>query len=70
MRWLNEYSQKFLENGYLLPGESVESRVMTMAQTAEKFLGKTGWAQKFYDYMALGYYVPPSPVWANFGLER
>jgi ribonucleoside-diphosphate reductase alpha chain len=70
MRWLNEYSQKFLENGYLLPGESVETRVMNMARAAEKFLGKTGWAQKFYDYMALGYYVPPSPVWANFGLER
>lgn len=52
MRWLNEYSKQFLENGYLLPGETAEERVSRIAKTAEKILGKSGWADKFYDYMS------------------
>lgn len=70
MHWLNDYSKTFLQNGYLLPGETAEERVMLVAKTAEKILGKQGWAEKFYDYMSKGYYAFSSPVWANFGLER
>jgi len=70
MRWLNDYSKQFLQNGYLLPGETTEERVMLIAKTAEKILGKTGWADKFYDYMSKGYYSLSTPVFANFGLER
>ncbi|MFA6080120.1 MAG: ribonucleoside-diphosphate reductase subunit alpha [Candidatus Gracilibacteria bacterium] len=70
MRWLNDYSKQFLQNGYLLPGETTEERVTLIAKTAEKILGKAGWADKFYDYMSKGYYSLSTPVFANFGLER
>jgi ribonucleoside-diphosphate reductase alpha chain len=70
MRWLNDYSKQFLQNGYLLPGETTEERVTLIAQTAEKILGKAGFADKFYDYMSKGYYSLSTPVFANFGLER
>lgn len=70
MRWLNDYSKQFLQNGYLLPGETTEERVTLIAKTAEKILGKAWWADKFYDYMSKGYYSLSTPVFANFGLER
>ncbi len=70
MRWLNDYSKQFLQNGYLLPGETAEERITLIAKTAEKILGKAGWADKFYDYMSKGYYSLSTPVFANFGLER
>jgi len=70
MRWLNDYSKQFLSHGYLLPGETTEERVTLIAKTAEKILGKAGFADKFYDYMSKGYYSLSTPVFANFGLER
>ena len=38
--WLNEQSRTFLSRGYLLPGQSAEERIRTIADTAEKYLGK------------------------------
>ncbi len=38
MRWLNDYSKQFLQNGYLLPGETAEERITLIAKTAEKIL--------------------------------
>ncbi len=70
MRWLNDYSKQFLSHGYLLPGETAEERITLIAKTAEKILGKAGFADKFYDYMSKGYYSLSTPVFANFGLER
>jgi ribonucleoside-diphosphate reductase alpha chain len=68
--WLNEESRKFLSRGYLLEGETAEQRIRVIADTAEKYLGIPGYADKFYDYMGRGYYSLSSPVWANYGLER
>ncbi len=68
--WLNEESRHFLKAGYLLPQESAEERIWEIAQTAEKILGKSGFAKKFYGYMSEGFYSLASPVWSNFGKER
>lgn len=70
IRWLNDYSKIYLENGYLVNGQTAEDRLYFIAQTAEKILKKEGFADKFYSYMAKGYYSLSSPIWSNFGLER
>ena len=69
-QWLNEDSRKFLERGYLEEGETPEGRVRDIAETAEKYLGFSGFADKFEDYVSKGYYSLSSPVWANFGRSR
>jgi ribonucleoside-diphosphate reductase alpha chain len=68
--WLNEDSRTFLSRGYLSPGETPESRIRDIAETAEKHLGIPGYADKFYDYMSRGFYSLASPVWANYGKKR
>jgi ribonucleoside-diphosphate reductase alpha chain len=68
--WLNEDSRKFLARGYLSEGETPESRIRDIANTAEKYLNEPGFADKFYEYMSRGYYSLSSPVWANYGKKR
>lgn len=68
--WLNKDSRKFLERGYLTEGESAEQRILDIANTAEKYLGINGFAEKFEEYMAKGFYSLSSPIWSNFGRER
>lgn len=52
MRWLNDYSKTFLENGYLVNGQTAEERIRFIADTAEKILEKPGFSDKFFDYMS------------------
>lgn len=68
--WLNDDSRKFLERGYLLPGETPEQRIKDIAHKAQEYLGIDGWADKFIDYMHRGFYSLSSPIWSNFGRER
>ena len=68
--WLNKDSRKFLERGYLLQGETPEDRIREIADRAEKYLGISGFADKFEEYMHKGYYSLSSPIWSNFGRER
>jgi ribonucleoside-diphosphate reductase alpha chain len=68
--WLNEYSQKFLERGYLIKGVTAQERVKQIADRAEEILGIEGYSDKFYDYMGKGYYSLSSPVWSNFGTNK
>lgn len=70
MYWLNENSRKFLSKGYLVGGISAEDRIRQIAETAEKFLNKPGFADKFYDYMSRGFYSLATPIWANYGHTR
>lgn len=69
-KWLNENSRKFLSRGYLSEGVTPEQRIRFIADNAEKILKKKGFADKFYGYMAKGYYSLSTPVWANFGLSK
>jgi ribonucleoside-diphosphate reductase alpha chain len=70
MYWLNENSRKFLAKDYLMNGQSAEDRIRDIANIAEKYLNKPGFADKFYDYMSKGYYSLATPVWTNYGLSR
>ena len=66
--WLNEDSRKFLSRGYIT--ESPEQRIKDIARTAEKYLSISGFAQKFEDYIARGFYSLSTPVWINFGKQK
>jgi ribonucleoside-diphosphate reductase alpha chain len=68
--WLNEESRQFLSRDYLLPGVSPEQRIRQIADYAEGILGIGGFGDKFYDYIARGWYSLATPVWTNFGLRR
>jgi ribonucleoside-diphosphate reductase alpha chain len=68
--WLNEESRQFLSRDYLLPGVSPEQRLRQIADYAEGILGIGGFGDKFYDYIARGWYSLATPVWTNFGLRR
>lgn len=68
--WLNDYSRRFLESGYLTQGVTPEQRIKEIADHAEKILGMPGFSDKFYDYMSRGFYSLASPVWSNFGKRR
>lgn len=66
--WLNDESRTFLNRGYF--EETPEQRIKDIAITAEKLLKIKGFADKFEDYMAKGYYSLATPVWTNFGKEK
>jgi ribonucleoside-diphosphate reductase alpha chain len=68
--WVTDNTRLFLSRGYLSEGETVESRILDIANHAETLLNKPGFADKFYHYMSLGYYSLSSPVWSNFGKAR
>ena len=68
--WLNDDSRLFLQRGYLLEGTTALERIRYIAEYAEHKLGIEGFADKFYHYMARGYFSLSSPIWSNFGLDR
>ena len=79
--WLNENSQHFLEQGYLLPNQSVENRIQVIGDYAEKLLKENvldknneylfdGFSLKLQNYIAKGWISLSSPVWSNFGTNR
>mgnify|MGYP003500531439 FL=1 len=68
--WLNEKSRNFLSKGYVREGQTAEERIREIAEAAQGYLKIDGFADKFVDYMAKGWYSLSSPVWANYGLDR
>lgn len=68
--WLNENSRAFLARGYLAEGQTAEERIRVIADAAEQYLGKEGFADKFVDYMSKGWISLASPVWSNFGIDK
>lgn len=81
IRWLNEYSKQFLEQDYLLPGQTVENRLQVIGDTAEKYLKQMcknpedtikfdGYSQKLQSYIAKGWISMSTPIWTNFGTSR
>ena len=70
IKWLTEHSRQFLASGYLTENTTPEERIREIANNAEKILKIDGFADKFYGYMAEGYYSLASPVWSNFGKKR
>ncbi|MDP8163061.1 ribonucleoside-diphosphate reductase subunit alpha [Pasteurella skyensis] len=68
--WLNDDSRLFLQRGYLLEGTTALERIRYIADHAEQKLKLKGFGDKFYHYMARGYFSLSSPIWSNFGLDR
>lgn len=66
--WLTEESRTFLSRGYI--SETPEQRIKDIARVAEKYLRIEGFAEKFEDYMARGFYSLATPVWINFGKNK
>ena len=66
--WLNQDSRTFLSRGYIT--ETPEQRIKDIAIKAEKYLNIKGFAEKFEDYMARGFYSLSTPVWINFGKQK
>lgn len=72
MRWLNDLSREILNNedGYLLPGETVEERIDIICTELENANGINGFAGKFKEYLERGYYALSSPFWSNIGRKN
>jgi ribonucleoside-diphosphate reductase alpha chain len=78
--WYTEFSQKFMERDYLLPGQTLEQRVKLIADYAQNILQTTGdpenreryagYAEKLTDYLSRGWYSLSTPIWCNFGNGR
>ena len=68
--WLNEESKTFLSRGYIPDGMTVQQRYRQIADAAENILKIPGFSDKFYNYLAKGYYSLSSPIIANFGLKH
>lgn len=68
--WLNENSRAFLARGYLAEGQTAEDRIRVIADKAEEYLKRDGFADKFYEYMSKGWISLSSPVWSNFGSNK
>ena len=68
--WANDASLQFMYPDYLDQNETPQSRVRDIANNAESILGINGFADKFYNYMAKGYYSLSTPVWKNFGKKN
>lgn len=66
--WANEEARVFLSRGYIT--ETVEERIKNIAEKAQEYLGIEGFAEKFEDYMARGFYSLSTPVWINFAKEK
>ena len=48
----------------------MEERVNIIANNAERILKKEGFADKFKEYFAKGYYSLSTPIWIGFGNDR
>jgi len=70
--WLNDDSRLFLSRGYLTEGQEAEERLLQISKRAEELLGGNfpGFADKFYGYLAKGFYSLATPVWTNYGNNR
>jgi ribonucleoside-diphosphate reductase alpha chain len=68
--WLNDNSRAFLARGYLAEGQTAEDRIKVIAEAAEEYLKRDGFAEKFTEYMSKGWISLASPVWSNFGIDK
>lgn len=76
--WLNDYSQQFLEAGYLSKGETVENRIKVIGDNAERILKRdsnnpdffNGYSQRLQSHIAKGWISLSSPIWSNFGTNK
>jgi len=70
-----------MEQGYLIPGQTIENRIQIIGDNAEKILKAMclneedksnfdGYSQKLQSYIAKGWVSLSTPIWCNFGNKR
>ena len=65
--WANDASRQVAARGGLLEGETIETRYRQMADVLSEYMGDTALADRFYEYMARGFYSIATPILANLG---
>ena len=55
--WLNDDSRTFLSRGYIDGDKTAERRISDIAEAAADILNDYDFADKFYNYMARGYFL-------------
>ena len=81
VKWYNEYSRQFMEQGYLIPGQTIENRIQIIGDNAERILKRMcikeedknifdGYSQKLQSYISKGWVSLSTPIWCNFGNKR
>jgi len=68
--WADKETEEFMKRGYLVEGTTIATRVRQIGNYAEQILGMEGFSDRFFKYVAYGWYSLATPVWSNFGLER
>lgn len=68
--WYNELSQVFMGRGYFHEDATIEERVEVIAKKVGDTYKSEEIRKKVKEYIELGFYVLPSPVWSNFGTTR
>lgn len=67
--WANEASRQVVARGGLREGETIETRYWDMAQKLGEYMNDYRMGERFYGYMAKGYYSISTPILANFGRD-
>jgi len=70
IKWYNKLSKQFLEQGYLLPNQTLENRLKIIGDHAESILGIDGYGDKLQKYISNGWISLSTPIWCNFGTNR
>ena len=68
--WLNKESEKILNRGYLLQGETVSGAIDRVCSAAAKNLFRPELKDAFKELIERGWMSLSSPIWANMGTER
>ncbi|ANI90711.1 ribonucleoside-diphosphate reductase, alpha chain [Arachidicoccus ginsenosidimutans] len=68
--WKNEESERILNSGYLLKGETVEGAIERICAAAAQRLYKPELKDAFKEIVERGWMSLSSPIWANMGTER
>lgn len=68
--WYNELSEVFMGRGYFHDGATIQDRVESIGNLVGDMYEDEEIREKVKEYIALGYYVLPSPVWSNVGTDR
>ena len=70
MDWYNDLSETFMGRGYFHNGEDIHQRIESISNKVGDTYNDDEIRQKVKEYIELGYYVLPSPVWSNFGTDK
>lgn len=68
--WYTPLSEVFMGRGYFHNNDTIQDRVESIRNLVDITYKSTEITNKTKEYIELGYYVLPSPVWSNVGSKR